>query len=368
MRKFPPLGVRLRGLKRRIVARLPPPLRVRLVRAKSILTGRPLPGPAPPPLEPVAKLWGDIAVRRVEQPIQGWLDSSLVLEQWVQPRQSGNPRVNWLDGVIDRVGIPRGGRWLSLGCGAAGHEILLAKTGVCGSILALDAAPAALEQARKDAAAQGVSNIAFGTVDLNAPDLPAGAFDVVLMVMSLHHVRALRQVLGGIHRALRPDGWFILNEYVGPRQFQFPDHQLAIVRDLLAVLPERWRQDSATGQVKAEYVRRPPEIWDAIDPSEAIRSDRIVREVARRFRVVDRLDYGGSVLHLLLEHIVHNFDSHDEKDVAVIRLLGQVEDVLVRHGVLASDFTVMAMQRRPEGIRRWLEWIAGAARPRRSRS
>jgi hypothetical protein len=51
----------------------------------------------------------------------------------------------------------------------------------------------------------------------------------------------------------------------------------------------------------------------------------------------------------LLEHIVHNFNPEAEKDVAdvaVIRFLGRFEDILIRNGVLPSDFAVMAMKRR----------------------
>lgn len=296
-------------------------------------------------LDRVADLWGSTAVQRTTRPIQGWMDSAVVLEECVQPRQSGARQVTWLVGLVERLGIPKNGRWLSLGCGAAGQEIFAIKMGLVGSIVALDASPAALEEGRRAAAAQSVSGIEFGPVDLNDPDLPAEAFDVVMMVMSLHHVKDLARVLAQIHRALRPDGYFLINEYIGPRQFQFPDLQLGIVNELLAALPERWRHDSATGRLKTEYRRMPVAHWDVHDPSEAIRSDLIVAEIERRFRVVERTDYGGTILHLLLEHIVHNFDPADEKDVAVIRLLGRFEEILIRQGVLASDFTVMVMQK-----------------------
>jgi ubiquinone/menaquinone biosynthesis C-methylase UbiE len=332
--------VRARALARRV---LPPAVR-RWVR-RLLDTATPGPDGA---LQRVASLWGQTAIQRAANPIQGWLDSMIVLESYVQPTQSGSPHVTWLAGLVERLNIPGNGRWLSLGCGAAGQEIFAAKMGFLKSIVALDASPAALEEGRKAAAAERVTNVEFGTVDLNNPELPEDAFDVVMMVMSLHHVKELRFVLSQIHRALRPDGYFLINEYVGPRQFQFSDLQLSVVHELLEALPERWRRDSATGKVKAEYVRMPTEHWDIADPSEAIRSDEIVAEIERQFHVVDRVDYGGTILSLLLEHIVHNFDPADQKDVAVIRLLGRFEAILMRHGILPSDFTVMAMKKRDE--------------------
>lgn len=298
-----------------------------------------------PELDRVTALWDKTAQDRVINPLQGWLDSPIVLENYVQPRVSGSPHVNWLVGLVDRLRIPKTGRWLSLGCGAAGLEVFSAKTGLFSSLVALDSSPASLEQARHAATAEGVDNVEFGQADLNRLELPTAQFDVVLMNMSLHHIKEIRNLLSQVRRALLPDGFLLVNEFIGPRQFQFTDLQLSLVRKLLAALPLFWRRDSATGEIKAEYRRMPVEHWNLADPSEAIRSDLIVSEVGRQFQIVERLDYGGTILNLLLEHIVHNFDPADEKDVAAIRLLGTIEEMLLQHGVIPSDFTVIAAKK-----------------------
>jgi ubiquinone/menaquinone biosynthesis C-methylase UbiE len=274
------------------------------------------------------------------------MDSSIVLEMCVLPKLGGGPGRHWLPAVVERLGISNQARWLSLGCGAAGTEIAASRWGLFSSMLALDASSVSLKIATADAEQQGVTNIEFGGADLERLDLPPAAFDVVLMNMSLHHVRELRSALSQVRRALRPDGFFIVHEFVGPRQFQFTDMQLDLVRDLLAMLPDRYRRDSTTGQIKAEYIRRPIEFWNVADPSEAIRSDRIVPELERQFRMVERLDYGGTVLHLLLENIVHNFDPADDRDRALIALLGRIEDILIRAGVIGSDFTLVTLRKR----------------------
>jgi ubiquinone/menaquinone biosynthesis C-methylase UbiE len=297
-------------------------------------------------LERAAELWDRTATDRRVNPLQGWLDSPIVLSNYVQPRLSGAPDVNFLVAQATRLAISSDSRWLSLGCGAAGTEILASRSGLFSSMVALDASPASLGVARAAAAEAGVGNIEFSDLDMNHLDLPASAYDVVLMNMSLHHVKDLRSVLSQIDRTLKRTGFFLINEFIGPRQFQFTDRQLQIVRELLDVLPPRWRRDCATGSVKQEYVRMPAEHWNRADPSEAIRSDRIVAEIERRFRVVERIDYGGTILNLLLEHIVHNFDPADEKDVAAVRLLAKTEDLLIRTRALPSDFTVMAMRKR----------------------
>lgn len=301
-----------------------------------------------PEIERIAELWDQTARQRAINPIQGWLDSTIVLETHVQPKVSGDPVTNWLVGIAERLAIPRTGHWLSLGCGSAGLEIFASTNGLFQTLVALDVSPVSIEAARKASAESGVGNIEFRAgQDLNRVDLPCGEYDVVLMNMSLHHVREIESLLDRVGAALKPDGYFLINEFVGARQFQFPDFQLALVSELLNVLPERWKLDSATGHVKTEYIRMPVEHWNVADPSEAIRSDRIVPEILERFEVVARHDYGGTILNLLLEHIVHNFDPADEKDVAAIRLLAKCEDLLIRHGVIPSDFTAMAMKRRP---------------------
>lgn len=274
------------------------------------------------------------------------MDSSIVLQECVLPKLGGGPGRHWLAAAVDRHAIPKQAHWLSLGCGSAGTEIAASRWGLFGSMLALDASAGSIRIATSEAEQQGVTNVRFGSVDLERLSLPTSTFDVVLMNMSLHHVRELRRALAQVREALRPEGFFIVHEFVGPRQFQFTDSQLGLVKELLALLPERYRRDSTTGQIKAEYVRRPVEFWNVADPSEAIRSDRIVPELDRQFRMVERLDYGGTILHLLLENIVHNFDPADDRDRALIALLGRIEDALIRTGSISSDFTLMTLRKR----------------------
>ena len=299
--------------------------------------------------ERVAGVWDATSRERRTAPIQGWLDSPIVLEALVQPRIAGEARTNWLIGLAGRLEIPRGGRWLSLGCGAAGLEIHAAQQGLFASLRGLDLSPTSIEEARTVAAAATRVPMEFGVADFNVLQLPPDSYDVVLMNMSLHHVRELSRALDQVSASLTAEGFLILNEYVGPRQFQFSDRQLSIVKELLGALPPALRTDVTTGRPKEAYVRHPVEYWNAVDPSEAIRSDRILFEVGRRFDVVERHDYGGTILHPLLEHIVHNFDGHDEKDVAIISLLVRFEDLLIRSGIFKSDFAALAARRKKSG-------------------
>jgi len=297
-------------------------------------------------LRRVAALWDESTRNKERQPLQGWLDSPLVRDICVLPRITSRTGITWVEAMSERLGLEPGGTWLSLGCGSGTTEIALGTQGLFDSLDALDASTVSLEVARETAAATGVSTITFGDVDLNDTSLLASHYDVVMMEMSLHHVRELERLMGEISRALKPEGYFLINEFIGPRQFQFTDLQLGIVREFLAVLPRRLRQDSWTGSLKSEYVRMPIEHWDTVDPSESIRSDEIVPVLESVFDVILRADYGGTVLMLLLEHIVHNFDPGDAKDVEVLRLLARAEAALIERSVIPSDFTMIAARKR----------------------
>jgi ubiquinone/menaquinone biosynthesis C-methylase UbiE len=281
--------------------------------------------------------------------MRGWADSPIV-NQWVLgPRLAGSPGRHWLLGLAEDLPIPKGGHWLSLGCGSAGTEIFAAGLRLFDSLRALDGSEEALAEGRKAALAANARGLEFARADLNALDLPPAEFDVALMNMSLHHVKNLEGTLLAVERALKPGGIVVVNEFVGPSQFQFTDLQLAIAAAILEVLPDRWRMDATTGKPKTRYARQPRSHWNTVDPSEAVRSDEIVGLLESRFEVLVRRDYGGTILHLALEYIVHNFDRSDERDVAAIRLMGLLEDLLVRHGVIESDFTLMALRKASPG-------------------
>jgi len=299
-----------------------------------------------PRLARVGSLWDDRSRSRAHNSLQGWLDSPIVLEQYVQPQISGLPKVDWLTGAVERLRIPPGGRWLSIGCGSASTEIHAARSGFFSSMTAFDVSNGSLAQARETALKAGVSNIDFSVADLNNLRLPPERYDVVLAIMSLHHVERLGPLLEQIEGTLKRAGLFLTNEYVGPRRLQFTDFQLSVATELLEALPEIWRRDSETGSVKTEASRLSVREWKSIDPSEAVRSDEIAAEIAKRFQFIERHNYGGAILHPMLERIVHNFDHNDPKDVAAIRLVAAFESVLMRLGVLPSDFTLIVARKR----------------------
>ena len=81
------------------------------------------------------------------------------------------------------------------------------------------------------------------------------------------------------------------------------------------------------------------------DPSEAIRSDEILEYILKHFNSVEKIEYGGNILHMLLDGIIANFDEEKEYDVALLRLLSYIDSMLISEKVMPSDFAVIVARK-----------------------
>jgi hypothetical protein len=63
----------------------------------------------------------------------------------------------------------------------------------------------------------------------------------------------------------------------------------------------------------------------------------------RYFRIVERVDYGGTILHGLLQDIIGNFR---KEDLPLLRLICYLERLLIAENVLASDHVVAVCKKK----------------------
>jgi SAM-dependent methyltransferase len=112
-----------------------------------------------------------------------------------------------------RLGLSRSSRLLDLGCGPCGPlTFLLATVGCTG--VGLERSAAAIQVGYARAAALGVQDrFAAHAADLNEP-LPceSGAFDAVLAVDALPHLRDRQALFREVTRVLRPGGRFLFTD------------------------------------------------------------------------------------------------------------------------------------------------------------
>ena len=296
-----------------------------------------------------AEHWGEDAREKAEgQDWQGRYWQSYVLTaRHINEDISGDPDVNWLTFTKQRFFSKAVDLALSLGCGYGIVERVGIQQEIARRFEGYDIAPEAVAVAAEEAEKEGIADrIEYAAADLNAIELEPGRYGAVFAAQTLHHIEALEHLLDQIHDSLTPDGLFVVNEYVGPQRFQFPDEYLPLMDGLLAVLPESHRRSLKDGSVKGKVARPTAEEVYNVDPSESVRSDEIMDLIEERFEIVYRADFGGTLLQFVLSDIAGNFDPVDPKDVAMIDLICLYEKTLVEQGVLPSDFVYLVAKKR----------------------
>lgn len=112
-------------------------------------------------------------------------------------------REHMVERILRMTGAGAGSRVLSLGCGIGDTELLLAPR--VAEVVGVDLSPAAVRQARADAARLGIANARFEE-GAAAP----GRYDVVMAIFFLHHLpdQALTELPGRVKEMLARGGVF----------------------------------------------------------------------------------------------------------------------------------------------------------------
>ena len=270
---------------------------------------------------------------------RNWWDIPAVMARWNR-MVTGDPGVEYLAHLLDtRLAGLDGIRALTAGCGTGYRELELAATGRFSQIDAIDRNAARIAHARKKLAGSGAEEtVRYLIGDVCRHPLGKETYDLVIAEQSLHHFHPLDRAVRQLEQALRPGGWLVFNEYVGPARFGWTDSQIAAVDTLLAALPESYRRQWRSGRVKRR-VHRPGRLamilWDR---SEAVESDRILPLLREAFAEVETRGYGGTVIQLLFKDIAHNFRGDDAETRRLLGVCFDFEDRLIAAGALGHDF------------------------------
>lgn len=315
-------------------------------------TPRP-PGPWPPEPRPTGsadyaeraaaegKAWGKHLEVEATGELHAWLDHPAINAHYQE--RACIDGLDWPAWVIRELGGPAACS-LDLGCGAGGRSMVVWHAGATREVHGVDISAervAVGDQARQEAGAPG----RLWAEDVNALELPAERYDLIFSAHSFHHFLALEHVMAEVAKALAPGGLFVLEEFVGPTQFQWTDLQIGLTRGLLGWLPPE-RRRLRWGAIKEMEGRPTVEQVVAVSPFESIRSAEILPLFAQFFDVVMLRRLGGTLQHLLYNGIVHNFVPFDDAAQAQVEQIWRVEDALVDSAVLPSDFVLIAGRRR----------------------
>lgn len=197
-----------------------------------------------------------------------------------------------------RVAMDRGlkfERGLTIGCGTGRLERALLKRGICQSFHGVDISEQAIADARRIAAKENLS-VSYEVGDLNFIQLPPKSFDLVVAQTSLHHVLFLEHVAAESYKTLKNGGYLWIHDFIGETQGQYDRRRLAIINELLSVLPEKFRLNRINGQKVTKIVVPTPGRLGS--PFEKIRSEEIIPIFEQWFTIEWRREF-GAFLHLV---------------------------------------------------------------------
>ena len=236
---------------------------------------------------------------------------------------------------------------VSLGCGNGNREIRWVTACEKLRLSCYDISKERIEQAKINAAYAYVSSqLNFEVGDVHTLELGEKKYDVVNIEGALHHFRSIGTVLDKVRRWLKDEGILIVNEYVGPSRFQWTDAQLRAANRVLDMIPEKYRKKYFDGSIKKK-VHRPGRLSMFLnDPSESGESHLIENAIADQFRVLERKEYGGTLLQLIFKDIAHNFINEKEQTKELLNLIFDIEDEMLRKGEIESDFVFYVCRNR----------------------
>ena len=329
-----------------------------------------------------------------------WTDLAAV-RQRLNCKVSDNEAEDWLSYTLRRHFINKLplARCYSLGCGHGEIERQLAGLGAFDQCEASDLSEGAVAEARRAATAAGLTNITYEARDANVLILPVQTYDAIWAHASIHHFDQLEHVFATVAEALKPEGLFIMHEYVGANRFQFSARQCQVIEACLNLLPVQYRQlpipatstvettsmvlnthremtwyaqrtwdklrEGAFWSTIGRYWRRRKAIGSgqrpiketalptlrsviAIDPSEAVRSAEIMPVLETMFDVIEYRPLGGTILQFLLANIAGNFQ--DDMGKQLLEVLLHLEDTLMACGDIPSDFAYIVARPRARDI------------------
>jgi len=300
--------------------------------------------------ERVSEFWAKAAEPdyRARHARTNWMGHTEV--QWhVNRACTGSAERVWVEYFRDAYLMGRrAASVLNLGCGEGVLERDLIARDFADSYTGYDVSTPCIERAN-DTVGREHPRARFVQADLNHVELPRGAFEVAFFSHSLHHIERLEHVCEETRAALQPGGFLLLNEFIGPTRMQWTEKQMAVCNRLLEALSESLRLDVTRlpeRVPRAPVARLSHAEWLRCDPSECVRSADIIPVLTQSFEILERRDYGGTLLQKLLENIVGNFDEENEDHSTIMRLLITFESILIEEGMLSSDFTFIVARPR----------------------
>jgi ubiquinone/menaquinone biosynthesis C-methylase UbiE len=276
-----------------------------------------------------------------------WWDIPEVQKRW-NYKITGNPDLEKYEYVAQKYLRQNSNnlRGLSIGCGTGISEVKWARTNIFRKLEAFDISEERISHAQSLAKKERMAScMSFYKADAQKVAFHQNSLDVAIAEGILHHLAPVESIVAKVHQWLKPGGFFVVTEYVGPSRFQWTKKQLDLVNAILTLLPEKFRRQCDTNEIK-KRVYRPGRLSMYLnDPSEASESAKILSALTRYFEILERKDFGGTILQLLFKDIAMNFMNPSEECMKMIQLCFFLEDCLIEAKEIESDFTFLVCKK-----------------------
>ncbi|MBU2689320.1 MAG: class I SAM-dependent methyltransferase [Candidatus Eisenbacteria bacterium] len=221
-------------------------------------------------------------------------------------------------------------RMISPGCGYGALEFRFAKHDQFSRVEGFDLSSRRIKGANAEAEKSNCGNLFYFVGDIYKYDFGDNRYDVIFLHSILHHVRNLRSLFEKLRNSLKSDGILIIDEYVGPKRFQWTDEQLSLSNYYLNKIPASYRRRWKSKREKKKIYRPGYLRMILSDPSEAVASEEIMPELRMTFKKLEERPYGGNLLQLIFKDISHNFVEDTAEVREWLNVLFSAEDDFVK--------------------------------------
>ena len=166
--------------------------------------------------------------------------------------------------------------------------------------------------------------------DCNKIKLDSNKYDFIFIQQSFHHLTEIEYVSKELNKALKPDGVFLIIDYIGEPFLQRTHNQRKFARRIWKNLPERLRINP-NGRL----------LWDIyipnknhLSPYEAVKSDIIYDTLQREFTVESSFTYGG-ILFAIFQGFAQNYTN---EDLLFIKNMWETDQFLINEKTVEPNF------------------------------
>jgi lipopolysaccharide transport system ATP-binding protein len=251
-----------------------------------------------------------------------WWDSPVIMKQ-CEELITGNPDVHFYEFLRKQYMIESFEKGLSICNRLKGIEANFITYGICKSFDIIDDE-------------DKITGLRAGTLDFRED-----YYDLFLIIDALNRMKNLDLFFGKINRALRYKGVIIALEYVGPVNFQWSDKDIEIADMIYRSLNNKaGTSDSANLSLSALSN------LSAGDTAGAVSSNDVIPVLESFFDIFTIRYFGGPFYNLIFDKILDRFDPDDPKDSALIKTIIQLEQILIKQGVLENSYALIIARKR----------------------